>query len=122
MPGTRRHTTLAWISNGILLALVLLGGVAYTAQSRHGWASPGFRARRPGALHFAIHVLGRHWGVAVTVLLPYYVHRQKAFAKALILGEIVAVIASARPSFALLWIWASPAVFSTSCSILPHLL
>jgi hypothetical protein len=30
---------------------------------------------------------------AVTVLLPYYVHRQKVFARALILGEIVAVIA-----------------------------
>jgi Ni/Fe-hydrogenase subunit HybB-like protein len=30
---------------------------------------------------------------AVTVLLPYYVHRQKVFARALILGEVVAVIA-----------------------------
>ena len=100
MPGTRRHTTLAWISNGILLALVLLGGVAYTAQSRHGLGVTGLSRETPWGLYISQFTFLVGIGAsAVTVLLPYYVHRQKAFAKALILGEIVAVIALCQALF-----------------------
>ena len=94
MPGTHRHTVLAWISGGLLLALVLLGGVAYTVQSRHGLGVTGLSREMPWGLYISQFTFLVGIGAsAVTVLLPYYVHRQKVFAKALILGEIVAVIA-----------------------------
>ena len=94
MPETQRHPLLAWISGGILLALVLLGGVAYTVQSRQGLGVTGLSREMPWGLYISQFTFLVGIGAsAVTVLLPYYVHRQKTFANALILGEIVAVIA-----------------------------
>ena len=94
MPRIHRHPVLAWISRGSLLALVVLGGVAYAVQSRQGLGVTGLSREMPWGLYISQFTFLVGIGAsAVTVLLPYYVHRQKVFAKALILGEIVAVIA-----------------------------
>src|SRR5450759_652837 len=94
MSETSRRPLLAWTCRGILLALVLLGGTAYVLQSRSGLGVTGLSRETPWGLYISQFTFLVGLGAsAVTVLLPYYVHRQKVFARALILGEIVAVIA-----------------------------
>ena len=89
-----RRPLLAWTCRGILLALVLLGVAAYGLQSRRGLGVTGLSRETPWGLYISQFTFLVGIGAsAVTVLLPYYVHRQKVFARALILGEIVAVIA-----------------------------
>jgi len=90
----RRRRLLAWTSGTILLGLVVLGSVAYAMQSRTGLGVTGLSREMPWGLYISQFTFLVGIGAsAVTVLLPYYVHHQKVFARALILGEIVAVIA-----------------------------
>lgn len=94
MPGTHRQPLLAWTFGAILVGLVVLGGVAYAFQTRAGLGVTGLSRELPWGLYISQFTFLVGIGAsAVTVLLPYYVHHQKAFARALILGEIVAVIA-----------------------------
>jgi Ni/Fe-hydrogenase subunit HybB-like protein len=76
------------------LALLVAGLVAYLTQLRHGLGVTGLSRRIPWGLYISQFTFLVGIGAsAVTVLLPYYVHRQRVFAKALVLGELVAVIA-----------------------------
>ena len=94
MPESRRNQVLVWTMRGFLLALVLLGAGAYGMQYRHGLGVTGRSREMPWGLYISQFTFLVGIGAsAVTVILPYYVHRQKVFARALILGEIVAVIA-----------------------------
>lgn len=78
----------------VLFLLALLGAVAYAVQSRDGLGVTGLSRDVPWGLYIAQFTFLVGIGAsAVTVLLPYYVHRQKVFARALILGEVVAIIA-----------------------------
>lgn len=94
MESPRRHSILAWTLKGFLGVLVLLGMVAYGIQVRNGLGVTGLARETPWGLYIAQFTFLVGIGAsAVTVILPYYVHRQQVFARALILGEIVAVIA-----------------------------
>jgi molybdopterin-containing oxidoreductase family membrane subunit len=94
MKESNRRPLLVWTLRGLLFVLVLLGGAAYAAQFRHGLGVTGLSREMPWGLYISQFTFLVGIGAsAVTVLLPYYVHRQKVFARALILGEIVAVIA-----------------------------
>jgi molybdopterin-containing oxidoreductase family membrane subunit len=94
MPETNRRPMLSWILQGVLLVLVLLGCVAYGVQVRNGLGVTGLSREMPWGLYISQFTFLVGIGAsAVTVLLPYYVHRQKTFARALVLGEVVAVIA-----------------------------
>ena len=94
MRETNRHAWLAWTWKGLLVALVVLGGLAYGVQSRSGLGVTGLSREMPWGLYISQFTFLVGIGAsAVTVLLPYYVHRQKVFERALILGEIVAIIA-----------------------------
>ena len=89
-----RNRTFGRLATGGLFLLVVLGMVAYRAQSRHGLGVTGLSRDIPWGLYIAQFTFLVGIGAsAVTVLLPYYVHRQKVFARALVLGEVVAVIA-----------------------------
>lgn len=77
-----------------LSLLVLLGLGAYVWQYQHGLGVTGLSRDLPWGLYISQFTFLVGIGAsAVTVLLPYYVHRQQVFAQALILGEVVAVIA-----------------------------
>ncbi len=94
MPETNRRPMLSWILQGGLLVLVVLGCVAYGVQVRKGLGVTGLSREMPWGLYISQFTFLVGIGAsAVTVLLPYYVHRQKTFARALVLGEVVAVIA-----------------------------
>lgn len=94
MPEPRRHLLLAWTLGALLVGLVVLGGVAYMNQARTGLGVTGLSREIPWSLYISQFTFLVGIGAsAVTVLLPYYFHHQKVFARALILGEIVAVIA-----------------------------
>jgi molybdopterin-containing oxidoreductase family membrane subunit len=85
---------LSWPLPALLLAAVLLGLLAYTMQLRQGLGVTALSREMPWGLYISQFTFLVGIGAsAVTVLLPYYVHRQKLFARALLLGEIVAVIA-----------------------------
>ncbi len=72
----------------------LLGLVAYSVQYRKGLGVTGLSREAPWGLYISQFTFLVGIGAsAVTVLLPYYVHRQKTFARALLLGEVIAVIA-----------------------------
>jgi Ni/Fe-hydrogenase subunit HybB-like protein len=89
-----KSQTLGRILQGTLLALVLLGALAYALQCRHGLGVTGLSREISWGLYISQFTFLVGIGAsAVTVLLPYYVHRQKVFARALVLGEIVAIIA-----------------------------
>jgi Ni/Fe-hydrogenase subunit HybB-like protein len=95
-PDTRTltHGRIAMVGLSLLAAL---GVAAYGAQSRFGLGVTGLSRDVPWGLYIAQFTFLVGIGAsAVTVLLPYYVHRQKAFARALILGEVVAIIALAQ--------------------------
>lgn len=82
---------------GILAAFVVGGAAAYATQLRHGLGVTGLSRDMPWGLYISQFTFLVGIGAsAVTVLLPYYVHRQHAFARALILGEIVAIVALAQ--------------------------
>jgi Ni/Fe-hydrogenase subunit HybB-like protein len=94
MDSPRRHPMLAWTLLGILGMFTLLGLWAYGVQFRNGLGVTGLSRETPWGLYIAQFTFLVGIGAsAVTIILPYYVHRQKVFAHALILGEIVAVIA-----------------------------
>ena len=98
MPGQNRHSLLACTFGAILVVilviLVVLGGVAYAFQARTGLGVTGLSREMPWGLYISQFTFLVGIGAsAVTVLLPYYVHHQKVFARALILGELVAAIA-----------------------------
>jgi Ni/Fe-hydrogenase subunit HybB-like protein len=77
-----------------LLLLVGLGLLAYATQLRHGLGVTGLGRETPWGLYISQFTFLVGIGAsAVTVLLPYYVHRQKVFGRALILAEVVALIA-----------------------------
>jgi molybdopterin-containing oxidoreductase family membrane subunit len=91
---SHHNRVLAWTLRGGLLALVLLGAGAYGLQVRSGLGVTGLSREMPWGLYISQFTFLVGIGAsAVTVILPYYVHRQNAFARALILGEIVAVLA-----------------------------
>jgi molybdopterin-containing oxidoreductase family membrane subunit len=94
MPRANRRPVFSWILQGSLLVLALLGLLAYGAQYRHGLGVTGLGREMPWGLYIAQFTFLVGIGAsAVTVLLPYYVHRQKVFSRALVLGEVVAIIA-----------------------------
>ncbi len=91
---SRRRTPVSWILHGVLWLLTLLGLAAYGAQYRSGLGVTGLSRELPWGLYISQFTFLVGIGAsAVTVLLPYYVHRQKVFARALVLGEVVAIIA-----------------------------
>ena len=97
MPEANRRPVVSWILHGALLVLVLLGVLAYGEQYRHGHGVTGLSREMPWGLYISQFTFLVGIGAsAVTVLLPYYVHRQKVFARALVLGEVVAIIAIAQ--------------------------
>ncbi len=92
MPGQDR--TLGRIAHVVLLGLAVLGALAYGLQCRDGLGVTGLSREMPWGLYISQFTFLVGIGAsAVTVLLPYYVHRQKVFARALVLGEVVAVTA-----------------------------
>ena len=94
MPDTNRRSMISWILHGSLLVLAALGLLAYGTQYRHGLGVTGLSRELPWGLYISQFTFLVGIGAsAVTVLLPYYVHRQKVFARALVLGEVVAIIA-----------------------------
>lgn len=81
-------------SLGGLFVLAGVGLFAYATQLRHGLGVTGLSRGIPWGLYISQFTFLVGIGAsAVTVLLPYYVHKQRAFSKALVLGELVAVIA-----------------------------
>ena len=94
MPQNKPSRTSARVAMGLLFVLAVLGAFAYGMQARDGLGVTGLSRDVPWGLYISQFTFLVGIGAsAVTVLLPYYVHRQKAFARALILGEVVAVIA-----------------------------
>ena len=94
MSATKPNVVLARILPGFLLVLVALGVAAYATQLRNGLGVTGLARETPWGLYISQFTFLVGIGAsAVTVLLPYYVHRQKLFGRALILGEVVAIIA-----------------------------
>ena len=94
MPETSRRSALAGTIWVLLFLLTVVGAIAYGLQWAHGLGVTGLSRERPWGLYISQFTFLVGIGAsAVTVILPYYVHRQKAFARALVLGEIVAVIA-----------------------------
>jgi molybdopterin-containing oxidoreductase family membrane subunit len=94
MPQPTPTRTFSRLAMATLFLLALLGALAYAMQSRHGLGVTGLSRDVPWGLYIAQFTFLVGIGAsAVTVLLPYYVHRQKVFARALILGEVVAIIA-----------------------------
>lgn len=78
----------------LLGLLAGLGALAYGTQYREGLGVTGLSREAPWGLYISQFTFLVGIGAsAVTVLLPYYVHRQKTFARALLLGEVIAVIA-----------------------------
>jgi molybdopterin-containing oxidoreductase family membrane subunit len=99
VPESRRphHVAFARIGLGLLVALALLGAAAYGVQAERGLGETDLSREMPWGLYISQFTFLVGVGAsAVTVLLPYYVHRQQAFARALMLGELVAVIAVAQ--------------------------
>lgn len=94
MPQQMPTRTFGRIAMATLSLLVIAGAAAYAMQSRLGLGVTGLSRDVPWGLYIAQFTFLVGIGAsAVTVLLPYYVHRQKVFARALILGEVVAIIA-----------------------------
>jgi len=97
MPAARQRFHLALLAPLVLVllgALAVVGVVAYALQSSRGLGVTGLSRDIPWGLYISQFTFLVGIGAsAVTVLLPYYVHQQKVFARALILGEIVAIIA-----------------------------
>jgi Ni/Fe-hydrogenase subunit HybB-like protein len=94
MPASRPTFIFSWVLQALLLLVVLAGAAAYGLQFRHGLGVTGLERDIPWGLYISQFTFLVGIGAsAVTVLLPYYVHRQKVFGRALILGEVVAVIA-----------------------------
>lgn len=89
------HTsTSRWILQSLLLLLLLAGIVAYGLQYQHGLGVTGLSRDAPWGLYIAQFTFMVGIGASsVTVLLPYYVYQHRAFSRAVILGETVAVIA-----------------------------
>lgn len=97
MPAHATTETHGRIAIAMLALLAALGVVAYATQSRVGLGVTGLSRDVPWGLYIAQFTFLVGIGAsAVTVLLPYYVHRQKVFGRALILGEVVAIIALAQ--------------------------
>ena len=94
MPETSHRQALVRIIGALLCLITVAGAVAYGKQSMHGLGVTGLSRDMPWGLYISQFTFLVGIGAsAVTVLLPYYVHRQEAFSRALVLGEIVAVIA-----------------------------
>ncbi len=94
MPRPSRRALLVRIVPWLLFLLAGLGTLAYGVQVRNGLGVTGLSREAPWGLYISQFTFLVGIGAsAVTVLLPYYVHRQKTFAQALLLGEVVAVIA-----------------------------
>jgi Ni/Fe-hydrogenase subunit HybB-like protein len=94
MPETKPSHMFGRAAIAGLLLLAALGAVAYGIQARDGLGVTGLSRDVPWGMYISQFTFLVGIGAsAVTVLLPYYVHKQKVFARALILGEVVAVIA-----------------------------
>ena len=94
MPEMPRRSALARTVGVLLFLLTAAGAIAYGQQWARGLGVTGLSRDMPWGLYISQFTFLVGIGAsAVTVLLPYYVHQQKAFAHALVLGEIVAVIA-----------------------------
>ncbi|MGA9750447.1 MAG: NrfD/PsrC family molybdoenzyme membrane anchor subunit [Acidobacteriota bacterium] len=88
--GSRRY----WIWVGCLLAVILAGFLCYLLQLKEGLGITGMSRDVSWGLYIAQFTF--FVGVAasaVMVVLPYYLHNYKAFAKITILGEFLAVSA-----------------------------
>jgi Ni/Fe-hydrogenase subunit HybB-like protein len=90
----RLNRTCRRIATVSLIGVAGAGAWAYGMQARDGLSITGLSRDGLWGLYIAqFTFLVGIAASAVTVLLPYYVHRQKSFAKALILGEVVAIVA-----------------------------
>jgi Ni/Fe-hydrogenase subunit HybB-like protein len=88
--GGRRY----WVTLGVLALVILAGLLAYSRQLREGLQITGMSRDVSWGLYisqftFMVGVAAS----AVMVVLPYYLHHYKAFAKTVILGEFLAVSA-----------------------------
>jgi molybdopterin-containing oxidoreductase family membrane subunit len=84
--GSRKY----WIWICILLAIVLLGFLAYLRQATVGLAVTGLNHDVVWGLYIAQFIFCVGLGAsAVVVVLPYYLHDWKAFGKTTMMGEIL---------------------------------
>jgi Ni/Fe-hydrogenase subunit HybB-like protein len=84
--GSRKY----WIWNGILLALIFLGFLAYLRQAAVGLVVTGLTHDVMWGLYISQFVFFIGLGAsAVVVVLPYYLHDWKAFGKTTMMGEIL---------------------------------
>ena len=85
-----------WTLIGVLLAVILVGLIAYLYQLREGFTVTGLSRDIPWGFYIAQFTF--MVGVAasaVMVVLPYYLHDYKAFGRLAILGEFLAIPAVA---------------------------
>ena len=83
-----------WLTGGTLLLLLIAGALAYLMQWNEGLGITGMSRDVSWGLYIANFTF--FVGVAasaVMLVLPYYLHDQKAFKKIIILGEFLAVAA-----------------------------
>ena len=94
LTGSRRYWTLV----GALVGIILLGFIAYMMQLNRGLVITGLTRDVPWGLYIAqfTFMVGIA-ASAVMVVLPYYLHNYKAFAKLVVLGECLAVSGQDRP-------------------------
>jgi Ni/Fe-hydrogenase subunit HybB-like protein len=89
LEGSRRY----WLWIGVLLAFILAGFVAYLHEQEVGLAVTGLSRDVPWGLYIAQFVFCVGLGAsALVVVLPYYLHNWKAFAKITVLGEILGMV------------------------------
>jgi Ni/Fe-hydrogenase subunit HybB-like protein len=83
-----------WATLALLAAVILVGLLAYSRQLREGLQITGMGHDVSWGLYIAqFTFLVGVAASAVMVVLPYYLHHYKAFAKTVILGEFLAVSA-----------------------------
>jgi molybdopterin-containing oxidoreductase family membrane subunit len=89
-PGSRTY----WIWTTCLLLVMVGAGLCYRLQLEHGLAITGMSQDISWGLYVAqFTFLVGVAASAVTVVLPYYLHNQRQFARMIVLGELLAVAA-----------------------------
>jgi len=90
LEGSRRY----WIWLGCLSGVIAVGFVAFVHERQVGLAVTGLSRDVPWGLYIAQFVFCVGLGAsALVVVLPYYLHDWKAFAKIAVLGEILGMVA-----------------------------
>ena len=89
LEGSRRYWT--WLA--CLCAVILVGFIAWVHERAVGLAVTGLSRDVPWGLYIAQFVFCVGLGAsALVVVLPYYLHEWKAFAKIAVLGEILGMV------------------------------